>query len=329
MDRISRIIDAYIKAGPCAPEIESGFAEWLVDPRCAAEKNDVLAELWEGFPAGENAESRAALQKIKVRLGHPASDFAPARKPRRLVLRRIAAVLLALAVLGGAGIALYLGTRPSVAFDNPILTIAAADSVKHEVLPDSSQVWLNHNTSVTYGETGDGGRYAELTGEACFGVAPKDCSRFEVRTSKVKIMVRGTEFNVSEYPHDNFTVVMLYNGSIELAAGRRSFIMEPGSMLTYVHDTGEITVGEIPGCHIDWRSDPLNFVHEDIYTVLKRVSNFYGLDIDVPEQGLHHVPVTIRFDGTEEIDDVLFLLGKLSGCFTCQRQDGRITVVPK
>ncbi len=62
------------------------------------------------------------------------------------------------------------------------------------VLPDGSQVYLNHHSSISYQEDFDP-RTVNLSGEAFFFVKPNE-SIFTVATTHGDIEVLGTEFNV-------------------------------------------------------------------------------------------------------------------------------------
>jgi transmembrane sensor len=79
------------------------------------------------------------------------------------------------------------------------ITITSGDQVATIYLPDSSKVWLNTNSSLTYSDGyGIGERTVRLQGEGYFDVRHASDQKFFVTTKLSSVEVTGTAFNVKE-----------------------------------------------------------------------------------------------------------------------------------
>lgn len=86
------------------------------------------------------------------------------------------------------------------------LRISSGDEVMTIYLPDSSRVWLNINSTLTYAQDfGEDDRIVTLQGEAYFDVRHDDGKKFRVNTNYSSVEVIGTSFNMKE---DSSTVTL-------------------------------------------------------------------------------------------------------------------------
>ncbi|HEX2607406.1 MAG TPA: FecR family protein, partial [Flavisolibacter sp.] len=80
------------------------------------------------------------------------------------------------------------------------------------LLPDSTIVWLNAGSKLTYNDHfGTTNRNTTLTGEAFFDVR-KSSIPFIIKANGVQIKVLGTAFNVKSYPNEKTTETSLVRG---------------------------------------------------------------------------------------------------------------------
>ena len=129
-----------------------------------------------------------------------------------------------------------------------------AGSVATVLLPDSTKVWLNAESSLTYDPLTFGKRSRDvyLTGEAYFDVTHRDRKIFTVNTSKIRITVYGTRFNVKAYPEDATIETTLEEGKIELtkisASKRvktRPVILTPDQRAVLVKNEGRLLLSDV------------------------------------------------------------------------------------
>lgn len=87
------------------------------------------------------------------------------------------------------------------------------------VLSDGSKVYLNSGSSLRYPIKFLEGfeRRVFLDGEAFFEVSHDDMDSFEVSAQELNVRVYGTKFNLSNYPEDLNTEVVLTDGSVRLS----------------------------------------------------------------------------------------------------------------
>ncbi len=71
-------------------------------------------------------------------------------------------------------------------------------------LPDGSQVWLNAASSIRYPSSFTGNeRKVEIAGEAYLEIAKDKSKPFIVTTSRQKVEVMGTRFNINAYSDED------------------------------------------------------------------------------------------------------------------------------
>jgi transmembrane sensor len=110
------------------------------------------------------------------------------------------------------------------------------------VLPDSTVVWLNAGSKLTYSENfGSANRNTILSGEAFFDVR-KSTVPFVIHANGVQIKVLGTAFNVKSYPNEKTTETSLVRGRVEITLDRRpgeKFILKPNEKLVVANEPEE------------------------------------------------------------------------------------------
>lgn len=110
------------------------------------------------------------------------------------------------------------------------VTLASDDEVIHLFLPDSTQVWLNRNSTLSYQiDFGERFRKVELRGEAYFMVKKDTTRTFLVHANTITARVVGTAFNVKTV--DNTTTVTVAEGRVEVLSDKtqaQTLLLIPG-----------------------------------------------------------------------------------------------------
>jgi ferric-dicitrate binding protein FerR (iron transport regulator) len=180
-------------------------------------------------------------------------------------------------------------------------------------LPDSSTVWLNSGSTLTY-STKAWRRIVHLDGEAFFEVTKNRRKRFEVHTGDVRVQVHGTSFNVSSYKTDPDIAVSLESGAVSL------FNDKNGDLLTRLspNQMGIVSRSQL-SCHIVvddpivtklWTNNILKIYNNDIYEVTKKLERWYGVNITV-ENGNSDSRYAFVVK-TESLKELLDLLSKMT-----------------
>jgi ferric-dicitrate binding protein FerR (iron transport regulator) len=168
------------------------------------------------------------------------------------------------------------------------------------VLPDSSIVWLNAGSKLTYQQPfGIADRKVTLTGEAYFDVE-KSSKLFIIHTNGAQIKVLGTAFNVRSYPSEKKIETSLVHGRVEVMLDEdpeSKYVLKPNEKLTLnteqqgtkstgrqlqtpivvrstLHHIDEETIAEI-----SWIENKLVFEDESFEDVALKLERWYGVII--------------------------------------------------
>jgi ferric-dicitrate binding protein FerR (iron transport regulator) len=209
-------------------------------------------------------------------------------------------------LLGGA--AIYFLLLPS---RNTITTPYAA--IKTVVLPDSSEVVLNANSTIRfYPDWQKHARKVWVEGEAFFKVRPatgREVSPFKVYTDEAEIEVLGTEFNVKSIDHS--TGVMLRNGKVNFRIpGRRAAtVMRPADYCFYNSTKGRIITRTVnPALYTSWMEHKYRFQETPAREICQTLKEYFGYDFTIKRPALAEQ----RISGTLELQDEQLLMSVLS-----------------
>lgn len=112
-------------------------------------------------------------------------------------------------------------------------------------MPDSTQIWLNAGTTITYfANYGQQNRELNLNGEAYFKVAKDSLHPFIVSAHGIVVRALGTRFNVKAYPGEKTISATLEEGKIDVKILSRTdknerLILKPKDKLIYHKETKE------------------------------------------------------------------------------------------
>lgn len=180
-------------------------------------------------------------------------------------------------------------------------------------LPDSSKVWLNSGSRLTYSSKSLR-RIVHLEGEAFFEVTKNRLKRFEVHTGDVSVQVHGTSFNVTAYDTDPNISVSLEYGSVSLVNtinGKKLTRLSPNQMgIISRSQLSCRVIADDPEVTKLWTNNILKFYNNDIYEVAKKLERWYGVNITV-ENGNTDSRYAFVVK-TESMKELLDLLNKMT-----------------
>lgn len=149
-------------------------------------------------------------------------------------------------------------------------------------LQDSTQVWLNSNSTLTYPTAFVGSeRKVSLTGEAYFEVAHNSAKPFIVNVNgKEDVKVLGTHFNIMAYEDESEIKTTLLEGSVEVTKNNISRKIKPGEQ-AQLNINGEINV--VDSVNLDgvvaWKNGLFVFDGEDIVSMMRKLERWYDIDV--------------------------------------------------
>ena len=184
------------------------------------------------------------------------------------------------------------------------------------LLPDSSTVWLNANSTLEYtNEFGKTTREVTLKGEAFFDVK-KNNKAFIVKTDKIQVHVKGTRFNVEAYKKNATVKTTLEEGKVELHVGgsNKFFTMKPGDQIILDTQLNDVVVKKVNPFDVSaWKEDKLVFDNTPLSEVIAKLENRYKVNIKIDSKKAlrERLSMTIEQEDIEEVLDLIKLSSRL------------------
>ncbi len=176
------------------------------------------------------------------------------------------------------------------------------------VLPDSSIVWLNSGTTISYPSNfSEQHRKVSLKGQAFFQVSHRENNPFSVQAKGLIVQVMGTRFDVDAYPENGEVAVVLESGKVSLAhkgSGAFNYTMQPGEKATYNITNNALNLNSADASiYSSWKDGKLIFRNESMKNVVEKLKRWYNIDIEVANEEVYSsiFSGTIQNESYEEI----------------------------
>jgi transmembrane sensor len=223
-------------------------------------------------------------------------------------------------------------------------------------LPDGSQVWLNADSRLIYGEGFQGNaREVQLCGEAYFDVA-KDARRpFIIHTRTIDVLVLGTSLNVRSYANEKNTEAVLIHGSVQISLHddpNKKIILRPNDKLVVPNnnlppapggkapatpkdeDTARVLAlrkahfkgNDSVATEVLWMKNKLAFDKESLEDVALRLERWFNVKLTITNQQLKQTEYSGVFE-YETLPQVMEAL-RLTGNFHYSIRRGEVTIRP-
>ncbi|QTD39157.1 DUF4974 domain-containing protein [Polaribacter batillariae] len=188
-------------------------------------------------------------------------------------------------------------------------------------LSDGTVVHLNAGSSITYPvEFIEGkNRQVSITGEAYVNVTKDSLHPFIVSLNDLNVRVLGTQFNVSAYPEDNVSEIVLVEGSVAMYGKKEKFnkeasvLLEPGFKGRFNKQNHGITKNKvITSTYTSWVNGKLVFRNMTFENILKKLERHYNVNIVNKNKTLSQKKFNANF-GKEPLANVLNELKKYYG----------------
>lgn len=182
------------------------------------------------------------------------------------------------------------------------------------LLPDGSHVWLNSGSVLKYPASfAPDKRQLELTGEAFFNVVKDSLHPFLVKAGKMNIEVKGTKFNVSSYPGETLTELVLQSGSVRLFSGnyednKTIKNIKPGECALLDIGRNKLTVSKVDvDKYIAWKDGLLIFKDDQMDEVVRKLDRWFNVEIILRNPELKEYVYTATYRD-ETLPQILELL---------------------
>lgn len=257
---------------------------------------------WEKQP-GTDELGTLALARLQYKLSRGINHIPVRRITRDLWIRvaSVAAILIVGLFLGSVAthiISSEAKTSEQLVFVTPR---GEKSTVK---LPDGSIVWLNANSRLVYNSFSSNLRKVELKGEAFFKVAHNKNAPFIVKTNECDIKVLGTTFNVMAYDEFGRKEITLVEGKVNVVSGNENQVLKPGQSLILKDHRMKVTQVNTAQASA-WVDNKFNFKDVPLSELMKRLEDWYDVDITLDNLSGREVNYTGTFKNEETIWQVL------------------------
>ena len=318
---ITRIIKKFL-SGRFSVETEEKVQRWIMKEENAEEKEKASLEYWNELDTEADSKTYSALERVNLRTGYNKEHLENIVLYHKFV--RIVAVVIPICLLAG-GLLYYI---PS---ENEQIEISTAyGEQKRLVLPDSSEVWLNAGSTITYPKTfTKENRVVTLDGEAYFSVRKDDAKPFIVETSQLSVKVLGTKFNVKAYANDANITTTLTSGKVEVSTqSRPPQTLKPNEQLTYDKSTSDIEISTVDTVDTNsWVKGKIIFTNATAEEIFRTLERRYDTVIDHSTDFSASRRYTVKFLKDENLDEMLNILGDIIGF--SYRQSGNKIIITK
>jgi transmembrane sensor len=153
------------------------------------------------------------------------------------------------------------------------------------LLEDGTQVWMNADSKLEYGDNFLDGNTREVTlkGEAYFDVTPDKTRPFIVHIQGVDIKVLGTSFNVKGYEGEAQVEATLVHGKISIAGqgDRDQITLSANQRAVFVKQKKSLLVENNveTDTYTSWRKGVLVFDDQPLYEILPVLERTFNVTI--------------------------------------------------
>lgn len=301
------------------------FQNWLLAKEDQDEKESVLRSIWDDIDAVADENTYRDLKEINSRINY--LEHKTSSSSLR-IMKIAAAVMLPIFIIGAA-IFLLNANSGNV---EVVQYYVPKGEIKHLLLPDGSEVWLNSDSYLSMPEKfASNNRTVNLTGEAYFQVSKDKSKPFIVKTRKMDVEVLGTKFNVNTYPEMSEMKVTLKEGSVKVNVDNNnvkdSYMLSPNEELSVNSKNGHVAKTTINADDFpDWDQGAMRFNGALIGDIFTQIEKKYGLRVAFNSKKYENRRLTVKFDNGESVDDILQILSLMVPNMEVSREDSVIYI---
>ncbi len=182
-------------------------------------------------------------------------------------------------------------------------------------LPDGTIAFLNAGSRLVYPSFFEGNnRKVHLEGEGFFEVFHNLSMPFIVETDDLNVEALGTCFNVTAYPVDKNTEVVLVEGKVRLRENafsllKKKQVLSPGELALFNRETINTSIHKVNvEDYVAWHKGYMNFENTDVTRIIIKLERYYAITIRLQDPKVGMRKITGKLKLKEEKDKVLNVL---------------------
>ena len=312
MNHAKQLLKKYLN-GYCTQEEKQQLYRYLLQSE-AKEYDEVLHALWTDLSGVSNPDSATSSRMYQSIVSNEADA-----KQRFLSVKNWA---IAASLTGGLLVlAAWYYLLPQAQTHE-----TQYSEVKTLVLPDSSIVYLNANSKITYSDdlAENATREVWLSGEAYFEVTRRQATsnqpvKMVVHTAQVDIEVLGTAFNVKD--RRGITQIVLDEGKVRLKSPKNDHelvAMEPGEAVQVDQQQSFLVEKIGKEAHVSsWKENELYFDNQSLREIQQILIDNYGLQLRFVDPTIE----ALTFTGSTPADDISVLFTTLEKSFALRIEE--------
>lgn len=206
--------------------------------------------------------------------------------------------------------------------DGEVVIDNESKSIRRELLPDGSSIWLQPNSSIRYSaDFKKATREVHMTGEAFFEVTKDAAHPFIIYTGEVVTKVLGTSFNIRAYSNSPSVEVAVVTGKVSVRKATQIDQLHPSDEVLLLPDEKAVFVEkenvlkkELISENADepvriWEKTSVSFDNVPVSEVIKVLNKSYGTRIRVETKELNSYVLKADFSD-QNLPDILQMLEK-------------------
>ena len=279
-EHINILIIKYLTKEASAKE-EAELLDWLSQHESHQQSFRSLKDAYDLGQLENHLKTSDTVIEWKKLLSRIKQSEKPARtiSPLYHVVRYVAIFIVGLVCMKMVDIYI-MKQRPSPVAKEFITKIETGKGERSKVtLPDSTTVWLNACSSITYNQDfGGQTRKVEMQGEAYFDVCKNISKPFLVCANSLTYRVTGTSFNVYSFDNDNTASLVLVEGSVILEYANYSTEIKPGELIEFNKTTRKIVRQQSnTSLYTNWRFGELMFEKMTFEELAIRLERYFNV----------------------------------------------------
>jgi transmembrane sensor len=334
---VDSIIENYLSGKLSDAECKN-LIQWLDDDK---ENVKYFREYSKEWPVAsdEEVEDSWTIFQVKKQLRESSSDIRLESKKswgtRAIHVSRIQLLKYAAVLMIGLLLSVFIGLQFSDYIKDeskkPWITAETQSGQKTKiVLPDSSVVWLNSESSLSFPADLESRRkrIVKLEGEAYFDVAKQGSSRFTVICPDYDIEVKGTKFNVMAYRDFNRTETTLVEGAVIIKKGSQILSLKPGERAVYSKNYLTKSRAQVRQATL-WKDNKFYFDNIPLRELVRRLERWYDVKIILKDPSLKDIFYSGYFKNEETVWQVLDVIQMTTPILYERNQFREITIARK